>query len=354
MVTHLLEAWLEMGVAVDLLAVRECPDAVHDLQQRYPHLYIEPWHVRHTQLALPALVRYLRRRQPMAMLAAKDRAIRVAVLARKLAGVDMRLVGRLGTHLAASQAHRHPLQRWLRVAPMRAMYQAVDHIVAVSEGVAEDTLNLTGLPAARVSVIRNPVITARLDELASAPVSHPWLAAPDIRVVLGAGRLTRQKDFSTLLHAFAMVAAQRHDLRLIILGEGDERASLEQAATSLGISDRVDMPGYDPNPYPWMRHADLFVLSSRWEGSPNALTEALALGTSVVSTRCPSGPSELLTGDEAWRLVPVENAVLMADTMLRALQQQDADATRALVAEYHASLSAQRYLQVMGYPLSSH
>lgn len=353
MVCHLLEAWLEMGIPIDLLAVREVPPFVRDLEQRYRHLYIHPWNVRHTQLALPALLCYLRQRPPCAMLAAKDRAIRVAALARKLSGLEFRLVGRLGTHLQASQAHRHPWLRWARVAPMRAIYRWVDHIVAVSEGVAKDTTDLAAMPPSCISVVRNPVVTPRLLAFAAAPLSHQWLADPALKVVLGVGRLTRQKDFSTLLKAFQLASSMRSDLRLIILGEGGERESLMNEAVRLGISGQLDMPGYDPNPYPWMRQADLFVLSSRWEGSPNALTEALALGASVVSTDCPSGPSELLKGEDGWRLVPVEAPEAMAEIILRALEEKDANAARSLVTEYLASSSATQYLQILGYPVPS-
>ncbi len=116
-------------------------------------------------------------------------------------------------------------------------------------------------------------------------------------MVLGVGRLTEQKDFPTLLRAFAEVATRR-DARLIILGEGQLRETLLEQAQQLGIADKVAFPGFTDNPWAWMHRAAVFVLSSRWEGSPNTLTEALALGTPVVSTDCPSGPRELLSGGE--------------------------------------------------------
>src|SRR5699024_11654100 len=110
-----------------------------------------------------------------------------------------RLVGRLGTNLSASLRHRDGFSRWLRCFPMRRLYPAVDHIVAVSHGVAEDTRRVTGLQSDRVSVVRNPVVTRELFELADSPVAHPWLSAPGCPVILGADRRTRQPEFASLV-----------------------------------------------------------------------------------------------------------------------------------------------------------
>ncbi|MCB1639455.1 MAG: glycosyltransferase, partial [Thiothrix sp.] len=145
----------------------------------------------------------------------------------------------------------------------------------------------------RVQVIRNPVITPELLEQAQAPVTHPWLNPKTVPVIMGAGRLSHQKDFRTLLEAFAQVRQVR-DCRLIIAGEGGLRTALEQRVAALGLEAVVSLPGFQANLPAWLQKADLFVLSSRWEGSPNVLTEALALGVPVVSTRCPSGPDEVL------------------------------------------------------------
>ena len=137
--------------------------------------------------------------------------------------------------------------------------------------------------------------------------------------------------------------------RLVILGEGRDREALTALADSLGVGADVAMPGFMANPYPWLARARLFVLSSAWEGSPNALTEALALGVPAVSTACPSGPDEILADGRHGPLVPVGDVDAMAAAMLRTLRApRDPDGLREAVAEYNAATSARRYLTLMG------
>jgi len=344
-VLNLIEGLVARGLAIDLLAIRaesahlgELPDAVR----------LVDLGVRHSGLAIAPLARYLRRERPDALLAAKDRAIRAAVLARRLAGWRGRLVGRLGTNLSAALEGRSALARRLRTAPMRLIYRGVDRIVAVSQGVAEDTRRITGLPADRIGVVRNPVVTPRLAELAAAPCPHPWLESSEVPVILGAGRLTEQKDFTTLVRAFARVVAER-PARLLILGEGRQRARLEQLAEELGVRADVALPGFAPNPYAWMARATLFVLSSAWEGSPNVLTEALALGIPAVATDCPSGPRELLAGGRYGPLVPVGDHVALARAMLATLQAPlPAERLREAVSAYTVEAATSGYLDALG------
>ncbi len=345
MVLNLAEGIAARGLTVDLLAIRA--DSAH-LDRLPAGVNLIDLGVRHSGLAAPAIARYLKRERPAALLAAKDRAIRAAVAARWLAGVDCRIVGRLGTNLSAALEGRSGLARWLRVAPMRLSYRRVECVVAVSEGVAADTARLTGLPAARIAVVRNPVLTPRLAELAAAPCPHPWLTDGGDPVVLGAGRLTEQKDFATLLRAFARLDAER-PARLIVLGEGRLRAVLESLATELGVRARVALPGFDANPYAWMARAQLFVLSSAWEGSPNVLTEALALGVPAVATDCPSGPRELLAGGRFGPLVPVGDPGALAAAMRATLAAPLPAATlRTAVAGYTQDAAADGYLAALG------
>jgi glycosyltransferase involved in cell wall biosynthesis len=345
MIVNLIGGFLDLGRPVDLVLLRASG----------PHLARLPPEVNrirlgtdHSLLAAPALARYLRRRRPAALLAAKDRAGRTAVLARALAGTDTRLVMRLGTQLSAAMAEKTALERWLRYAPIRRLYPHIDRIVAVSDGVAEDTVRIARIPRQRISVIRNPVITPDLDRLAAAPCTHPWLAPDQPPVILGAGRLQRQKDFPTLIRAFSRLP-RTGGYRLGILGEGGGRSKLEALIGELGLTDRVALLGFQDNPYAWLARARLFVLSSAWEGSPNVLTEAMALGVPVVSTDCPSGPYELLDGGRFGPLVPVGDAMALAAAMQRTLEQPLApEILRAAVAEYEQGRSAERYLEVLG------
>lgn len=345
MVCNLAEGMQEAGVAVDLVLARARGEHLDGIPAgvRVVHL-----HARHTFSALGPLVRYLRRERPAALLAAKDRAIRTALVARRLAGGEPRLVGRLGTTVSAALAGRGALRRWWWYRGMRLFYGHVDLIVAVSEGVAADVRAITGLTAERVRVIPNPVVGPRLHQLAAVAVDHPWLAADAPPVILGVGRLTRQKDFPTLVRAFARLRGER-DARLMILGEGGERPALEALARRLGVEGDVALPGFAANPYAPMARAALFVLSSAWEGSPNALTEAMALGTPVVATDCPSGPREILRGGRVAPLVPVGDDEALAAAMADQLRAPAAaPALAQAVAAYRIDRSAAAYLRALG------
>ena len=350
MLVHLIEGFVAEGRAVDLLLIRtdsallaRLPPAVRQI--RLPG--------RHSLLAVVPLARWLRRHRPPALLAAKDRAGRAAVLARALAGVETRLVLRLGTNLSAAQAGASRLARWLRRTPIRLLYRRVERIVAVSDGVAADTAAIARLPPARIEVIRNPVITPALQQQAHAPCPHPWLRSHERRgpVLLAAGRLQQQKDFPTLLRAFARLPPAR-GCRLLILGEGRARSGLEalcaELGLALGVHGSVDLPGYRHDLYGWLARADLFVLSSAWEGSPNVLTEALALGVPAVATDCPSGPREILAGGRYGRLVPVGDAGALAAAITATLDAPLDPATlKRAVAGYERGTSARAYLRAL-------
>jgi glycosyltransferase involved in cell wall biosynthesis len=231
---------------------------------------------------------------------------------------------------------------------MRLSYGMADRVIAVSEGVAEDTAAVTGLPRDRIAVVRNPVVTPRLRAMAKEAVDHPWLPASDVPVVLGAGRMTRQKDFPVLVRAFARVRRER-PCRLIVLGEGPDRAEIERLVGELGVGDDVSLPGFAVNPYAYMSRASLFVLSSRWEGSPNVLTEALAVGTPVVSTDCPSGPRETLQEGRFGPLVAVGDEEALARAILETMAHPlDAATLRGAVDEFTVERSADGYLEVLG------
>lgn len=345
MLVNLLNAFAGRGHKIDLLLIRTNSRHLHDL---HPSIQIIDLGSRHTATSLWPLTHYLRRFHPPRLLVAKDRAGRLAVMARLLARVQTRIVVRLGTNLSAALAHRSGLQIWLRRTPIRLLYSRIDQIIAVSEGVREDTLAVSGIEPARVSVVRNPVVTPKLYELAQQPPPHPWFAEPHLPIILGAGRLTRQKDFPTLVRAFAKLR-ETHPCRLIILGDGRQASDLRSLAAELGVGQDLDLPGFTDNPYSFMAHAQLFVLSSRWEGSPNVLTEAMALGTPVVATDCPSGPAEILQGGRYGPLVPMGDWQTLAAAMARVLDDPpDRDSLYDAVREYAVETSATHYLRLLG------
>jgi len=347
MLVNLMRGFIDLGRPVDLLLAGS--DS--------PHLARLPAAVRrvelgsrHTLMAAIGLSRYLRRERPQVLLAAKDRAGRAAVIARRMAGTDTRIVLRLGTNLSAAMAGRSALDRWSRYAPIRRLYPGIEHIAAVSEGVAEDTALIARYPRERISVIRNPVVTPELRQDAALTCPHPWLDKDRDRrvpVIVGAGRLQRQKDFPTLIQAFATLR-RRRPCRLVIIGDGRAKAALEQQIARLGIGGDVALPGFQQNPYPFLGNADLFALSSAWEGSPNVLTEAMALGTPVVATDCPSGPREILDNGRFGPLVPIGDAAALSAAMLQTLDHPQPRQTLIdAMHEYKQEISASRYLELL-------
>ncbi len=296
-----------------------------------------------TFAVLPPTIRYLRAARPDFVLCGKDRAARNVLRARRLSGVDFQLVMRPGTTVSERLARRGPYKRWRAYRLIRGVYRQAVAVVGNSAGVVDDIAAIAGLPAQRMHLIRNPVVTPDLAAQAAEPFEHPWFVPGAPPVIVGVGGLRRQKGFDSLVRAFAQVHAQR-PCRLMILGDGHLRESLLQLADELGVADDLALPGFDPRPYRIVARAALFVLASRWEGSPNALTEALALGTPVVATDCPSGPREILAGGEVAPLVAVDDVDAMGAAIRRTLDDPGDRARRiAAVAEYTVETCAARY-----------
>ena len=202
---------------------------------------------------------------------------------------------------------------------MKWFYPRADAVAGVSAGVARDLEQQLGLEVETVKVLNNPVVNEDLITRSQATLEHPWFAPDAPQVFLAVGRLNSQKDFPNLLDAFALVRQQR-DARLIILGEGSQRQQLETMIDSLGIKESVLLPGFIKNPYAYMKQSSCFVLSSRQEGLPTVLIEAMACGCPVVATNCPSGPDEILDGGTYGSLVPIENSQALAQAMLDTLE----------------------------------
>jgi glycosyltransferase involved in cell wall biosynthesis len=197
----------------------------------------------------------------------------------------------------------------------RHLYPRANRLVAVSSGIAEDLVHWSPRSARNVVSLPNPVNVAEVRRLGEPPPPH-WARAIFARpTIVGMGWLTRRKGFDMLLESFAKVVRTGHDANLLLLGEGEERAALETQAGSLGLHDRVFMPGYHPNPYPLLSRAEAFVLSSRHEGLPTVILEAMSLGVPVVAFDCPFGPADILDGGRCGLLVPAEQPDAMADAI---------------------------------------
>lgn len=290
-----------------------------------PYLPLVPSSVRVIDLKGPNVLRalrplraYLRRERPVALLAALNHANVVAMTAARTAGAGTRMVisihNNIGEEMETQRTVRDHTIRWL----LGRMHRCADAIVAVSEGVADDLTRRIGIPRQRVHVIYNPVIMPGLLQAASAQPPHPWFEDASRPIVLGVGRLTRQKNFPALVDAFALVRRE-HAGRLVILGEGPERAAIQEHVRRHRLEDSVALPGFVDNPYACMARAAVLALSSDWEGLPTVLIESLAVGTPVVSTDCPSGPREILRNGSLGRLVPKGDVSALASAIAHTL-----------------------------------
>ncbi|MGQ0649202.1 MAG: glycosyltransferase [Gemmatimonadaceae bacterium] len=311
---------------------------------------------RGTVAALLPLVRLLRRERPVALLTAMRHANIVATLATALARRDGEartrvVISERSTISAMRRIERTLMSRILdRLA--RWTYPHSHAVVAVSEGVAEDLRGELGGSAPPIHVIYNPTVTPGLARLAAEPIPHPWLDAGEPPVVVAVGRLIAAKGYDVLLRAFAQVRRAR-SCRLVILGEGPDRAALEQLARDLRIDTGVLLPGFAVNPFAWLSRAGLYVLSSRVEGLPNAVVQAMACGAPVVSTDCPSGPREILEGGRWGTLVPVDDVAALADAIQAGLAQRPGRVPDEALVRFTPGEIGCAYARVLGLPVSS-
>ncbi|MBB1073841.1 glycosyltransferase [Rhodoferax sp. 4810] len=342
------DAW---GIETDLLTIaNHGPAYPFDELNHARHIALN---TRHVTSALPGLIRYMRRERPAALLTDKDRVNRLAIIANQVTGQSTRVVVRIGTVVSTNLAARNWLDRQVQRLSMQLLYSHAHAVIVPAIGVANDLAQFAQLSPAHIQVVRSPIITPRLFTLAAAELTHPWLIDPTAPpVILGVGELSERKDFATLIRAVAKVRQQRM-CRLMILGRGRRADQLRCLAATLGISDDFALLGFQANPYPFMRQARLFVLSSRWEGLPVALVEALATHTPAIATACPGGgAAEVLENSNCGALVPVGDLDALATAIAIWLDRQPSAADfEATLAPYQINQSARAYLQVLGMTL---
>ena len=342
-VAKLATGLVRRGHAVDLVLAHARGPYLAEIP---PEVRVVDLGVRRVASAVLPLARYLRSERPRAVLSVLDYVNVVCVAARALARSDVRLV--VSERNTLSVAVANTTRRRTRLMPtlVRWAYPRADAVVAVSEGVAEDLVTGFGLEPSSVHVLNNPVVTPDVTRMRSLPATHPWLRDPALKVVLAVGRLVPQKDHATLVEAFAR-AGLGPDVRLVVLGEGPLRPELEAAVARHGLTGVVDLPGFVDNPYAEMAAADLFVLPSRWEGSPGVLIEAMACGVPVVATDCPSGPLQILAGGRFGRLVPVGDVDGLARAVADGVAGRVPPPPPESWAGYTQDLVVDRYLEVL-------
>jgi glycosyltransferase involved in cell wall biosynthesis len=290
-------------------------------------------------LAIPELAAYIRRHRPDAIIA---RGVPFAVptlIARWLARCTPTVVTTLHASISGdigARVHRSwPI--FTRLA--RFVIARADHTVAVSAGVARDYTAFTKASPGKIKVIYNPVVGSDIRAQAAEPVDEPWLASGRThKTLLHIGRFAPEKDHQTLFKALAEVRRER-DVRLLLIGDGPLRPAITQAISDLGLESAVRLLGRRENPFAYMAKADAFVLSSKFEGLPGALIQAMAVGCPVASTDCESGADEILENGRWGPLTPVGDHMQLARSIFTVLDEPLAK--EALLARAQCFTAAQ-------------
>lgn len=342
---NLAHGMVESGYSVDLVLAQAEGPYLNDAINRNGVCIVDLKASR-VLLSLPALVRYLRREQPKVLISTLDYANVVALWARRLAHTPIPVL--VNEQNTISLSAHNSVRRRERMVPylIKRFYPWADYIVGNSQGVADDLSEVTGLHRDRIKMLYNPIVTPELEKKAKAFVNHPWFEADQPPVLLAVGRLTKQKDFPTLIRALAVVR-QTLPVRLIILGEGSDREDLEKLVNQLDLEKDVAMPGFVENPYAYMSRASLYVLSSRWEGLPTVLIEALYCGLPVIATDCPSGPKEILADGKYGLLVPVGDVAALARAIEAGLAGKIPQPTEESWHPYSLKVVVDQYIHLL-------
>lgn len=335
----LIEGFVAHGFRVDLVLVEAKGELLALVPPSVRVIDLQAPRFRH---AILPLARYLRREKPDAVQVSMWPLTVMGILARAIARSPARLL--VSDHSTLSRHYAHwPLAFRMLRWTTRWLYPAADHRVVVSAQAADDVAALSGIPREKFEVIHNPI-------------SPPASIATDLEVerlwgdggprIITVGALKAVKNQALLLRAFARLNDQ--NAKLLILGEGPLRFELAGLARELGLAERVRMPGFSANPWPYLASADLFVLSSDHEGFGLVLAEAMHAGLRVVSTDCPGGPRDILDGGRYGTLVPTGDADALAKAMAEALQKPPApERMRERASELSGPSQLARYEELL-------
>jgi glycosyltransferase involved in cell wall biosynthesis len=339
-VVNLAREFMARGYVVDVVTIKTGPRDI-------PHEGVSITDLRtgRTFRSLFSLVSYLKEKKPRALLSALFHANLVAIFAKILSGSNTRVV--VTEHVALKEElKRQPiLKRWMFKFFINFFYPKAFKVTAGSVGVKDD-LMYVGVPDKKIEVIYYPIINQELFKSAEGEVDEKWLNNSQIPVVLAIGRLTEQKDFSTLIKAFNL-ALKIVEAKLIIIGDGYEKPNLVKLIADSVLNDKIFLLGHKQNHYPYFKKANLFVLSSKYEGLGIVLVEALALGVPVVSTDCPSGPSEVLKGGARGILVPVGDETALSAAIIESLVNPKIKKEQINLEEFTSTNSGAHYEQIL-------
>ncbi len=339
----LATGFLGKGIAVDLVLVKGQGELLKEIP---PNVTLVDLNSPGVLASLPKLIKYLRQRRPFALLSTLIHINLLAIWAKKLAVVPTKIYLRESTDVLRLLSFASRWKNSLNALLIKQSYIHAEAVIAVSHAAAKSLQNFMALPGDKIAVIYNPVIDHELRKKAAEPIDHPWFQKNQPPVILAVGRLSPEKDYPTLVRAFQLLR-RRFPARLLILGDGPERTRLTHLIHNLGLTTYVSLPGFVMNPYPYMSHAAVFVLSSLVEGLPGALIEAMACGCRLVSTDCPSGPSEILKDGQYGKLVPMQNPEEMAAAILESLTLPPPTPDQAWLQQFTVEEGVKNYYNLM-------
>nr|WP_284676620.1 glycosyltransferase [Vibrio sinus] len=290
-------------------------------QEVNENVTVRSLNVRRSVYALPSLIRFFVTEKPDIFVSGLQMPNVISSLAHFMSCSRAKHIVTEHSNSASQLAEMPGWRRILMIRAIRWSYKRAAKVVAVSKGVKECLVTSYAIPCDQVKVIHNPINLALVRQRSQDSITHPWFTKTDIPVAVAVGRLTPAKNFSMLLDAMVAIHKMR-PLRLVIVGEGALRSSLENKIERLGLSSQVMLLGSQTNPFPYIAQANLLAVSSSREGFSNVIVEALALGTPVVSTNCPSGPAEVLEEGEWGRLTAVDDPNALAEAMLDTLEEE--------------------------------
>ena len=329
-----------LGLPLNPLTINPAASAAAwlSLRRRHPRLRIGP----KPSVLSWIIARYLRQARPQLLMSAPDYANLPALYAAELTANAIPVI--VAEHNNISMSYTGT-----RLPEARQLYPQAAAVVAVSQGVGHDIARLLDVPPHRIHTIYNPIPSARIRQMAQEDTTHPWFAPNNPPVILSVGRESPQKDYPTLVAAFGMLR-RRIPARLVIMGRLSPtyRAALITQAQNCGAAQDLGFIDFDQNPYRYMRAAGLLALSSRWEGLPTVLLEAMACGAPVVSADTPHGPREILADGQWGKLTPIGDAPALAQAMLETLQgdRPPAAALQRRAAEFSEERAADAYLHL--------
>lgn len=313
----LASAIIDRGYKVDIVTIHEqWPHQFDHLLPCDANLILLP--ESRPFLSIWPLANYLKKAQADVLITAGSSANNIASLARLLAQSPTKII--LTEHSEPSADVFKSEKVSDRIIPflMKRLYSKADAVVAVSHNVAKDLSSFIKYPLEKIHVIYNPIISQKLTKLSFDDISHPWFSNKQTPIILFVGRLVEMKNIQLLLNAFSIVNESAPS-KLVLIGEGPEKEKLISLINELKISKNVLFLDYCINPYAYMRQSDVLVLTSKWEGLPTVLIEAMACGTQVIATDNLNGAKEILNNGKFGTLTPNNNAEMLAENIMKVI-----------------------------------